>query len=118
MKCGVRFCVMLHSYLFHILLSINKLENTYSAGFYDISNKIIKIFNLGFFNPSTHLLNLHLETGTFPEKLKLAIVNPVHTKGDSNVNESYHVISILSSISKIFELKMNKLLTSSSQKTS
>lgn len=47
------------------------------------------------------LVNLSLQTGTFPENLKLAIVRPIHKKGDFD-----------SSLSKLFDKVIyNQLLS-------
>ncbi len=44
----------------------------------------------------------------FPEKLKLADGSPVFKKGDLTVKRNYRPISVLSSLSKIFELLLLK----------
>ena len=51
----------------------------------------------------TITLNQSLNTGIFPEKLKIAKVIPIHKKEDPSLLENYRPISILPSISKIFE---------------
>ena len=42
-------------------------------------------------------------TGLFPEKLKIAKVQPLFKKGDEERIENYRPISLLTSISKVFE---------------
>jgi hypothetical protein len=47
----------------------------------------------------------------FPDRLKYAIIVPVHKKGDKNMVFNHRPISILTSINKIFEKVMyNRLL--------
>ena len=46
--------------------------------------------------------------GTFPELLKMADVTPAHKKEDPSIKENYRPVSILPSISKIFEKTMYK----------
>jgi retron-type reverse transcriptase len=54
-------------------------------------------------NVLTHIINLSLENGIFPTKLKLAKVIPLFKQGDrTNVN-NYRPISLLPQFSKIFE---------------
>ena len=47
--------------------------------------------------------NQSLYTGIFPEKLKIAKVTPLFKHGEKNLTENYRPISLLASISKIFE---------------
>ena len=56
--------------------------------------------------PISILVNLSLETGTFPDKLKIARVVPLYKKEDPLLCDNYHPISILGTISKILEKVM------------
>ena len=49
------------------------------------------------------VINQTLLTGIFPNKLKIAKVIPLFKKGDKSIIENYRPISILPSISKVFE---------------
>lgn len=77
------------------------------TGFDDISNELIKICKLKFRKPLTYRLNLTQHTGVYPDKLKLAIVTPVHKTGACNLYEIYRAFRSLCSVSKIYELKIN-----------
>ena len=44
-----------------------------------------------------------VEQCIFPEKLKLADVSPVFKNGDATVKKNFRPISVLSSLSKVFE---------------
>jgi hypothetical protein len=50
-----------------------------------------------------HIVNLSLEQGTFPSKLKLANIIPIFKAGDSEVIGNYRPVSLLSTVSKVFE---------------
>ena len=47
--------------------------------------------------------NFCIEKATFPKKLKLADISPVHKKGDRSDKTNYRPVSILPTISKVFE---------------
>ena len=62
-------------------------------------------------NPLTFIINCSLTTGIFPERCKLAIVRPIHKNGNKNEMNNYRPISLLTTISKIFERVMyNRLV--------
>ena len=49
------------------------------------------------------IINQSLNTGIFPDKFKLTKITPIHKKGDNHSVENYRPISLLPSISKLFE---------------
>lgn len=51
----------------------------------------------------TSLINFSIERSIFPDSLKVARVIPLHKKGDPTTPANYRPISILNSLSKIFE---------------
>ena len=53
-------------------------------------------------------INQSLINGIFPEKLKYAKVKPLYKKDDPSVFTNYRPISLLPSISKIFEKIVHK----------
>ena len=53
--------------------------------------------------PLSHIFNLSLRSGVFPNKLKQARVIPIFKSGDHLDCDNYRPISLLSSISKILE---------------
>ena len=53
--------------------------------------------------PLTFLINQTLATGIFPRELKISRVKPIFEKGDPMLFSNYKPISLLSSISKIYE---------------
>ena len=59
-----------------------------------------------------HILNLSIDTGVSPGKLKTARVSPVYKAGDSSDLTNYRLISVLPCFFKILERIMYNLLFS------
>ena len=59
----------------------------------------------------THIVNLSLSTGQFPDSCKLAVVSPIFKGGDTNDPNDYRPISILPLVSKCIENCVNEQLT-------
>jgi hypothetical protein len=79
------------------------LTSKNSCGFDGISTKLIKQSKHIFIRPLTIIINQMLNTGIFPDQLKLSKVVPIHKKDDENLFTNYRPISLLPSISKCFE---------------
>ena len=86
-----------------ILNIIDKLKNKSSYGHDTLSNKLIKLSRNVLAKPITLLINQTLKTGIFPHDLKISRVKPLFKSGDSSQISNYRPISLLPSISKIFE---------------
>ena len=87
-----------------IIRKFNDLLNKSSTCFDDISIRLIKAIKTEII-PALTLIknNQSLNTGKFPEKLKIAKVIPIHKKGSLNDISNYRPISLLPSIFKILE---------------
>ena len=82
---------------------VKKLKSKSSTGYDNISNILIKHARTILVKPLTLLANQIIHTGEFPRQLKIARVKPLYKKGDQSSFSNYHPISLLPSISKIFE---------------
>ena len=51
----------------------------------------------------THIVNLSLEQGIFPKEMKLANIIPIFKAGDTSVIGNYRPVSLLTTVSKVFE---------------
>ena len=99
---------------------LSSLQTKNSSGHDGISMKLLKFLSPALLKPLTIVINQSLLTGIFPDKLKIAKVVPLHKKDDPSLTDNYRPISLLPSISKLFEkivfiqlteyLKQNKLL--------
>ena len=83
-----------------VIKIIHNLKPKSSCGFDKISVKLIKFAKNELCKPITVIVNQCLETGIFPDKLKIAKVIPLFKKGDSEQIDNYRPISILPAISK------------------
>ena len=82
---------------------INNLKNKASYGHDEISNKLIKRARPALIKSLTLMVNQMLFTGIFPDSLKISKVKPLFKAGDPVLISNYRPISLLPSLSKIFE---------------
>ena len=72
-----------------------------SFGFDGISSHLLHNIEIYLVKPLTLLAKQTLNSGIFPEKLKIAKVIPIFKKGDSTQFTNYRQISLLPVISKV-----------------
>jgi hypothetical protein len=75
-----------------------------------VSTKMVKFIGSEISFPLSHIFNLSLSCGIFPNKLKLCRVIPIFKSGNSSECDNYRPISLLSSISKLLEKIVAKKL--------
>jgi len=90
---------------------IKKLKGKFSAGYDEIPECVAKQCAKLIQGPLTHIYNMSLNSGTFPEIFKVTRVKPLHKKGDIYIIENCRPISILPIFSKILEKIMYSRLT-------
>ena len=90
--------------------AINELKCKSSAGYDGLSNKLLKHVREELSPCLTLLINHAFQTGIFPDKLKCAKVTPIYKKDDKYLFENYRPVSVLPSISKVYEKLMHKQL--------
>ena len=82
----------------------------FSAGFDQVSSKILKLSPDNILLVLGHIFNLSISNEEFIECLKVAKICPVFKKGDPCEINHYRPISLLSNFSKILEKIMYKRL--------
>lgn len=95
----------------YVIKVIMSLRNTQSEGYDSVCTSVLKACKEELAQVLAYLINLSLQTGTFPEKLKVTTVKPVYKKGEKSDLCNYRPITLSSVFSKIFEKVMHDQLT-------
>ncbi|XP_065642190.1 uncharacterized protein LOC136073861 [Hydra vulgaris] len=83
--------------------ALDNLKSNTSVGFDNISINVVKsVFHI-IETSLYHVFNLFLQSGTVPEKLKIARVLPIFKSGDDTDSSNYRPISVLPCFSKLIE---------------
>ena len=88
--------------LMKVKKEISKIKDGKSAGLDKISNKLLIAPGETIVISSTYIFNLSINTGIFPNDLKLAKVTPIFKSGYKRECGNYRPISIISAVAKVF----------------
>ena len=92
-----------------VLQILNSLDANKSTGPDEIPVKLLKLSAHLIAKPLSDLFNKSLDSGVYPSKFKEANVRPIFKKkGSPSDYSSYRPISLLSSLSKVFEKIVHK----------
>jgi hypothetical protein len=90
---------------------ISALKPKTSSGYDEISNRLLKFCEDELTEPLVYIANLSFSSGTFPNALKLSKIYPKHKEGCKTQPSNYRPISLIPTISKVFEkLVLSRLL--------
>ena len=79
------------------------MKNKKSRGADNISNQLLKTIKQELCKPLTIIINQMIETGVYPEKFKISKITPIYKKNERTNIANYRPISLLPTLSKIFE---------------
>jgi hypothetical protein len=94
-----------------IVSTIKSFISKSSVNLDGLSTKIIKAIAVEISQPLSHIFNLSISTGIFPDKFKVSRTVPIFKSGNSELCDNYCPISLLSSLSKILEKLISIQLT-------
>lgn len=86
-----------------IIKVIDSLKSKTSAGYDRLSSVLLKQIKTPLIVPLQFLINQSISNGIFPDLLKIAKIFPVYKKDNIHSITNYRPISILPTISKVFE---------------
>lgn len=90
---------------------IKMVKGNHSAGYDEISGKLLKEISEYLVEPLVYCINLCIFQGVYPSSLKIAKVVPIYKKNDPGDISNYRPVSLLPTISKIFEyVLLNRLV--------
>ena len=80
-----------------------EIKDGKSAGVDKISNKLLKAAGETIVSSLTYIFNLSINTGIFPDDLKLPKVTPIYKSGDKTECGNYRPVSIIPAVAKFFK---------------
>jgi hypothetical protein len=113
----VRLKHLPHSFLLYpvdrteVLDILKSLKNKYSAGRDNIPDAVLKYCSDLVVDPLVDIINESFSQEVFPSTFKTARVVQIYKKGDRRECFSYRPVSLLPSVSKVYEIAMSRRIT-------
>ena len=94
----------------NISRKLKSIDIKKATGYDNIPGKILRLAHKELTTPLTSLINSCMSRNIFPVNMKLAEVSPSYKKSDNLVKGNYRPVSILTTLSKLYESTMNDQL--------
>ena len=89
---------------------LNKTDPTKATGYDDIPPKLLKLGATELTPTITNLINQSIEKCRFPPALKKSELSRLYKNKDNLITGNYRPLSILPSLSKIFEKNIQQII--------
>lgn len=89
---------------------IRNIKNTKSVGYDGLCTEVIKYVATNICQHISYIINLCIEAGVFPDKLKTVIIKPLFKKESRDNMKNYRPIALVPILSKIFEKYIHREL--------
>ena len=86
-----------------VFLLLDNLDGKKSFGVDKLHPYLASVAAFQIFRPVTYIIDLSIKQGIFPDNLKIAKVIPIFKQGSRLLCDNYRPISVLPTLSKIFE---------------
>ena len=86
-----------------IINQLKKFKRNKASGVDNLPSGLLKDCRYHIAEPLSFILNLSMDTNTYPQNWKIAKVNPIYKKGSPSEPSNYRPISVLPVLSKILE---------------
>ena len=90
---------------------IQRMDPKKAQGYDNIPSKLLRLGASGISSHLSHLVNHCLHVREFPDIMKLADVSSLYKKHDDLMKDNYRPVSVLPSLSKIYERVMGQRLS-------
>ena len=94
----------------NIRQKLKAIDPKKATGFDNVPGKLLRIAHNELCVPLTYLINNCMKCNVFPDTMKCAELNPCYKKSDNLFKGNYRPVSILTTVSKLYELVMNEQL--------
>ena len=93
-----------------IRMKLKHINIRKATGYDNIPGKLLRIAHVPLSAPFTHLINTCIMQNVFPSNMKCAELTPLFKKKDNLCKGNYRPVSILTTISKLYESTINDQL--------
>ena len=88
--------------LTEVVKTLRQTKNGKSTGPDKISNEMIKHGGVALHKALTHLYNIILRNGKYPEQWKISVISPIHKNSDRHDPNNYRGVAVPDCTSKVF----------------